>query len=67
MLSLSPNPSVGSGKDWGQQRNGNYQNPVMPADFSDIDCIQTLKGLLRVFSTFQSSPGYDPIAFYRPG
>jgi len=25
---------------WGDQRDGTYQNPVLPGDYSDIDCIR---------------------------
>src|SRR5207302_1148303 len=24
---------------WGDQRDGTYRNPVLPADYSDLDCI----------------------------
>jgi beta-xylosidase len=45
-----------SGK-WGDQGNGTYCNPVIPADFSDIDAIRVGKDFYAISSTFQYSPG----------
>ena len=28
------------GGRWGDQGDGTYRNPVLPADFSDLDCIR---------------------------
>jgi len=43
---------------WGDQENGTYINPVLPADYSDIDCIRVGKNYYAVSSTFQYSPGF---------
>ena len=42
---------------WGDQRNGTYRNPVLPADYSDIDCIRVGDDYYAMSSTFQFSPG----------
>ena len=42
---------------WGDQGNGTYRNPVLPADFSDIDCIRVGDDYYAISSTFQYSPG----------
>ncbi len=42
---------------WGDQRNGTYINPVVPADFSDIDTIHVGPDFYAISSTFQFSPG----------
>ena len=42
---------------WGDLGNGQYQNPVLPADFSDIDCIRVGDDYYAISSTFQYSPG----------
>ena len=42
---------------WGDQGNGTYRNPVLPADFSDIDCIRVGDNYFAISSTFQYSPG----------
>lgn len=42
---------------WGQQSDGTYLNPVIPADFSDLDCIRVGKDYYAITSTFQYSPG----------
>ena len=48
----------GNWQTWGQQQNGNYLNPILPADFSDIDCIRVGDDYYAVSSTFQFSPGF---------
>ena len=30
----------GKWESWGDQGNGTYMNPVIPSDYSDIDCIR---------------------------
>jgi hypothetical protein len=30
----------GNWQTWGDQGNGTYHNPVLPGDYSDIDCIR---------------------------
>ncbi|MCF0198940.1 MAG: glycosyl hydrolase 43 family protein [Bacteroidaceae bacterium] len=42
---------------WGDQHDGTYRNPVVPADFSDLDCIRVGKDYYAITSTFQYSPG----------
>ena len=42
---------------WGDQGDGTYANPVIPADFSDIDIIKVGKEFVAMSSTFQYSPG----------
>lgn len=47
----------GSWTSWGDQGDGTYRNPVIPADFSDIDCIRVGNDYYAISSTFQFSPG----------
>lgn len=42
---------------WGDQGDGYYLNPIIPADFSDIDCIKVGHDYYAITSTFQFSPG----------
>ena len=42
---------------WGDCGDGTYCNPVVPADFSDIDCIRVGEDYYAISSTFQFSPG----------
>ena len=44
-------------KNWGDQGNGSYANPVLPADYSDIDAIRVGSDYYAISSTFQFSPG----------
>ena len=41
----------------GKQNDGTYRNPIIPADYSDIDCIQVGADYYAISSTFQFSPG----------
>ena len=50
-------PKWGAWSVWGDMGNGMYANPVLPADFSDIDCIRVGKDYYAISSTFQYSPG----------
>lgn len=51
-------PSVwGDWPLWGDQKNGSYQNPVLPGDYSDLDCIRVGSDYYAISSTFQYSPG----------
>jgi beta-xylosidase len=43
---------------WGDLGNGTYINPVLPADYSDIDCIRVGSDYYAVSSTFQYAPGF---------
>lgn len=47
----------GAWNKWGDQGNGTYFNPVLPADYSDLDCIRVGKDYYAMSSTFQYSPG----------
>src|SRR5690242_9363368 len=42
---------------WGDQGDGTYRNPVLPADYSDLDCICVGSDYYAISSTFQYSPG----------
>ena len=42
---------------WGDQGDGTYCNPVLPSDYSDIDCIRVGDDYYAISSTFQYSPG----------
>ena len=43
--------------EWGDQGDGTYANPVLPADFSDLDAICVGSDFYAISSTFQYSPG----------
>jgi beta-xylosidase len=47
----------GEWPSWGDQKDGTYRNPVLPADYSDIDCIRVGPDYYAISSTFQYSPG----------
>jgi beta-xylosidase len=42
---------------WGDLGDGTYRNPVLPADYSDLDCIRVGSDYYAISSTFQYSPG----------
>jgi beta-xylosidase len=42
---------------WGDLGNGRYRNPVLPADYSDLDAIRVGEDYYAISSTFQFSPG----------
>jgi beta-xylosidase len=42
---------------WGDQKNGAYVNPVLPADYSDLDAIRVGEDYYAISSTLQVSPG----------
>jgi beta-xylosidase len=42
---------------WGDLGNGRYANPVLPADFSDLDAIRVGSTYYAISSTMQYSPG----------
>ena len=50
-------PEWGKWTAWGRRVDGTYMNPVIPADFSDIDCIRVGDEFYAISSTFQFSPG----------
>ena len=47
----------GQWPSWGDQGDGTYRNPVLPWDYSDIDCIRVGPDYYAISSTFQFSPG----------
>ena len=47
----------GAWPKWGDQGDGTYRNPVLPADYSDLDCIGVGADYYAISSTFQFSPG----------
>ncbi len=50
-------PKWGQWTAWGEQPGGTYQNPIIPSDYSDIDCIRVGEDYYAISSTFQFSPG----------
>ena len=42
---------------WGDQGDGTYVNPVLPADYSDLDAIRVGDDYYAISSTMQFSPG----------
>lgn len=50
-------PPWGEWPTWGDQGDGTYRNPVLPSDYSDIDCIRVGSVYYAISSTFQFSPG----------
>lgn len=55
--STSYAPKWGDWPLWGDQGDGTYRNPVLPADYSDLDCIRVGSDYYAISSTFQYSPG----------
>jgi len=47
----------GDWQTWGDQGDGTYRNPVIPSEYSDIDCIRVGADYYAMSSTFQFSPG----------
>lgn len=47
----------GEWQSWGMQQDGTYRNPVIPADYSDLDCIRVGSDYYAISSTMQFSPG----------
>ncbi len=42
---------------WGDQGDGTFLNPIIPADVSDLDAIRVGNEFYAISSTFQYSPG----------
>ncbi len=42
---------------WGDQGDGTFRNPVLPADYSDVDAIRVGADYFAISSTMQFSPG----------
>ena len=51
------NQEWGKWTTWGDQKDGTYLNPILPTDYSDIDCIKVGDTYYAMTSTFQLSPG----------
>ena len=47
----------GDWSKWGDQKDGTYRNPVLPGDYSDLDCTRVGDDYYAISSTFQYSPG----------
>jgi beta-xylosidase len=47
----------GDWSKWGDQGDGTFRNPVLPSDYSDLDCIRVGENYYAISSTFQFSPG----------
>lgn len=58
LLADDPSSRWGEWPKWGDQGDGTYRNPVLPSDYSDIDCIRVGPDYYAVSSTFQFSPGF---------
>lgn len=50
-------PRWGHWTKWGAQDDGRYRNPVLPADFSDLDAIRVGDDYYAISSTLHVSPG----------
>lgn len=57
VLKAQDAPKWGYWKQWGAQSDSTYCNPVIPSDYSDIDCIKVGADYYAISSTFQFSPG----------
>ena len=55
--SLYAQKSWGDWQSWGEQTDGTYRNPIIPADYSDLDCIRVGDDYYAISSTMQFSPG----------
>ena len=43
----------GEWNQWGQQTDSTYCNPVLPSDYSDLDCIRVGNDYYAISSTMQ--------------
>jgi beta-xylosidase len=50
-------PRWGHWQSWGDLGNNRYKNPILPADYSDPDCIRVGNDYYAISSTLQYSPG----------
>ena len=57
---------MGNWEKWGEQNDGTYRNPIIPADYSDIDCIQVGDDYYATFFYFPIFSRYDPATLQRP-
>ena len=56
-LSAQEKNKWGYWTEWGQVDEKRYVNPIIPSDYSDIDCIRVGDDYYAISSTFQFSPG----------
>ena len=56
-IPLTSHAAWGDWRTWGDQGEGTYRNPVLPSDYSDLDCIRVGADYYAISSTFQYSPG----------
>ena len=47
----------GNWQTFGEQADSTYRNPIIPADYSDLDCIKVGDDYYAITSTMQYSPG----------
>ncbi len=52
-----PEREWGKWDKWGEQKDGTFLNPVLPSDYSDLDCIRVGDDYYAISSTMQYSPG----------
>ena len=55
--SIAAIADVGNRGPWGDQGDGTFKNPILPADYSDTDAIRVGSDYYAISSTFQYSPG----------
>lgn len=56
-ISAGAQQQWGDWQAWGEQADGTFRNPIIPADYSDLDCIKVGKDYYAISSTMQYSPG----------
>lgn len=54
---ISAQQEWGKWDSWGEQEDGTFRNPVIPSDYSDLDCIKVGEDYYAITSTMQYSPG----------
>ena len=57
LLTAQTNVRWGDWQAWGEQADNTYRNPLIPADYSDLDCIRVGEDYYAISSTMQFSPG----------
>lgn len=57
LTAATASADVGNRGAWGDQGDGTFLNPVLPADYSDIDAIQVGNDYYAISSTLHLSPG----------
>ena len=56
-IGLAAEPSPKAEASWGDQGDGTFRNPILSADYSDLDAIRLGPDYYAISSTFQFSPG----------